>query len=50
MKIARKASSMELSIIIVNYNTLQLTEQAIDSIVKNITTFDYEVIDRKSVV
>ena len=35
---------MKLSILIVNYNTEELTLQAIDSILKNVSTIDYEII------
>lgn len=44
MKIAQKVFSMELSIVIVNYNTKVLAEQTIGSILKSTTSFDYEII------
>lgn len=51
MKTVRKASSMELSIIIVNYNTKDLTKQTIESILKSNNSFNFEiiVIDNSSV-
>lgn len=35
---------MEVSIVIVNYNTFSLTKNCIDSIIKNSKNFDYEII------
>ena len=35
---------MELSIIIVNYNTDDLTKEAINSVIKNTHDVDYEII------
>lgn len=44
MKTVRKASSMELSIIIVNYNTKSLTQQTIESIIKSTSNLKYEIV------
>ena len=35
---------MDLSIIIVNHNTRELTQQTIDSVIKGTHTLDYEIV------
>ena len=35
---------MDVSIIIVNFNTLQMTQECIDSVFKNTTGLEFEVI------
>ena len=41
---SRKNFKMDVSIIIVNYNTLKITSECIDSITEKVTDIEYEII------